>query len=106
MLIISNMGDHVWLMTSRHTDPDLLSFRHALANLCIQADEPSPTARVHLQLIDVWVKDAVDEADAGRLVGICIGQFDVHFPQTSFKGRCRAVLVETAQIACASPCPC
>lgn len=23
MLIMSNMGDHVWLITSRHTDPDL-----------------------------------------------------------------------------------
>ena len=23
MLIMSYMGDHVWLMTSRHTDPEL-----------------------------------------------------------------------------------
>jgi hypothetical protein len=41
------------------------------------------------------VKDAVDETDTGRLVGIRIGQFDVHFPQTTFKGRCRGVLAVT-----------
>lgn len=23
MLIISNIGDHVWLITSKHTEPDL-----------------------------------------------------------------------------------
>lgn len=27
MLIMSNMGDHVWLITSRHTEPDLLVYQ-------------------------------------------------------------------------------
>lgn len=54
MLIMSNMGDHVWLITSRHTEPDLFSVRISPLNL-----ERS------IQLVNVGVEYAIDEADAG-----------------------------------------
>lgn len=34
----------------------------------------------HSQLIDIGVKDAVYESDAGRFVWVRIGQFDMHLP--------------------------
>lgn len=39
-----------------------------------------------VQFVDVGMEDAVDKADAGRLVGILIWELDVHFPQTAGKG--------------------
>lgn len=33
------------------------------------------------------MKDAVHEADAGRFVGVLVGEFDVDFPDSAFKGR-------------------
>ena len=53
ILIISNMGDQVWLMTSRHTEPDL-TWGQSLMYLVGK----------NVQLIDIGVEDAVDEADA------------------------------------------
>lgn len=32
------------------------------------------------ELVDVWVEYSVDEADAGRLVGVLVGDFDVNLP--------------------------
>jgi len=32
------------------------------------------------------VEDAVDEADAGRFVGVLVGQLDVDFPQAAGEG--------------------
>ena len=36
MLIISYIGDHVWLMTSRQTEPDLGRISTAIPRLCLE----------------------------------------------------------------------
>ena len=60
---MSNMGDHVWLITSRQTEPEL----EQLIKVCL-ANE----VRVNIHLINVWVEDAVDKADTGTFVRICV----------------------------------
>ena len=40
----------------------------------------------NVQLVNVRMEDAVDEADTGALVGILVGEFDVDFPQTTLEG--------------------
>lgn len=77
MLIMSNMGDQVWLMTSRHTEPDLRRAR--------QFAGPSVGGRDG-QLVDIGVEDAVHEADAGALVGVLVGQLDVDLPEAALEG--------------------
>ena len=84
MLIMSYMGDQVWLMTSRHTLPDL----HARRRQWLHAAR----AGGGIQLVDVGVEDAVDKADAGALVGILVGQLDVDFPQAALEGRLAGAL--------------
>ena len=74
------MGDQVWLMTSKHTEP-LLSA------------EPisTPTSSVsggHLQLVDVGMKDLVHETDTGRFVWIFSLQFNVYLPYSACKRSC------------------
>jgi hypothetical protein len=69
MLIISNMGDQVWLITSRQTEPDLIHNKHL-----------TYSRAKDVQLINVWVEYAVDKTNAGRLVGILVGKLDVDFP--------------------------
>ena len=59
-----NIGDHVWLMTSRHTDPLLGGVSTGTAEERIGGDA---------QLVDVRVKDLVHEADARRLERILVG---------------------------------
>lgn len=57
-----NMGDQVWLMTSKHTEPLL---HVVLIN--------TPTTLVgdgHLQFVDVGVEDLVHEPNTGRFVWI------------------------------------
>ena len=90
MLIISNMGDHVWLITSKHTDPDLVArlsmpslllFFISLLLLPLDASGNS-------QLVNVGVEDAVHEADARGLVGVRVGQLDVDFPVASLERSC------------------
>lgn len=78
MLIMSNMGDQVWLMTSRHTDPDLSRIRPYSVG----------SGEAGLQLVDVGVEDAVREAYARRLVRVGVGEFDVDLPQTAFEWCC------------------
>lgn len=41
---------------------------------------------VDLQLVDIGVEDAVHEADARALVGVCIGELDVDLPETAGEG--------------------
>ena len=36
-----------------------------------------------VQLIDVWVEDAVHEADARTLVWVLVGELNVHFPESA-----------------------
>lgn len=66
MLIMSNIGDQVWLMTSRHTDPDLYAQSvPALLESLFQSNYPP--------LVNVWMEDLVDEANGRRFVWILIG---------------------------------
>jgi hypothetical protein len=83
ILIISNMGDQVWLMTSKQTDPDLelsqivhlspsFSFASSLFSVRFRLP-PLPLYRqVHLQFVDVGVEDAVYESDTGGFVGVLV----------------------------------
>jgi hypothetical protein len=43
------------------------------------------------ELVDVGVEDAVDKADAGRLVRVLVGELDVDFPEPAEEGCCRVV---------------
>lgn len=95
MLIISYIGDQVWLMTSRQTDPDLHWLRVSRCRPCRPCRRAAYAALVepvssaydngHLQLINVGVEDAVNEADAGRLVGVGVGQFNVNLPKAALE---------------------
>lgn len=44
-----------------------------------------------IQLINIGVEDAVDEADAGGFVGVLIGEFDVDFPAAALE-RCYSII--------------
>ena len=68
MLIISYIGDQVWLMTSRQTDPELGETDGRVS------DRNGNTMAVNgvIQFIDVRVEDPVDKTDAWTLVGILI----------------------------------
>lgn len=63
---MSYMGDHVWLITSRHTEPDLA------AQLDLVEILPWVNFRVS-QLINIGVVNSVDEPDARALVRVLIG---------------------------------
>lgn len=71
MLIMSYMGDHVWLITSRQTDPDLVD---------VVSRDLEMSDKLDSQLIDIRMEDAVDKSYARALVGILIGQLHVDFP--------------------------
>lgn len=78
---IPNMGDQVWLMTSRQTLPLLRSVRRRhYSGLC-------------LQFIDVRVEDLVHEPDAGRLVGELLWQLDMDLPDAVRKRCCVASVI-------------
>lgn len=85
MLIMSYMGDQVWLITSRQTDPDL---QMQLISISIHLWMITCPAE-HSQLVDVWVKDAVHEANARALIRVLIGQFHVNFPMPASEGSWR-----------------
>jgi hypothetical protein len=78
MLIMSNIGDQVWLITSRQTEPDLsqMSVRVGVARF-----------ELHPQFIYVRVEYPVHEAYARTLVGVLIWELDMHFPKSALK-RC------------------
>lgn len=85
MFIMSYIGDQVWLMTSRQTEPDLAAFQVlAFCRLpvsCLSFASSHLAVLVlgccasgaNLQLVDIWVEYAVREADARRLVWVLIG---------------------------------
>jgi len=80
MLTISYIGDHVWLITSRQTLPDLQN-RQTRCRLLI-------TLPRHLQLVDVGMEYAVDEPDTGTFVGVLIRKLDMDLPESTLKGCC------------------
>jgi hypothetical protein len=43
------------------------------------------------QLVDVGMEDAIDKADAWRLVWVLVGKLDVDFPETAEEGCCESV---------------
>ena len=65
MLMRSNIGDHVWLMTSRQTVPDLEWVR----NLCL-----------NLRFVNVRVVNAVHKTNGRRFVGVLLRQDHSDFP--------------------------
>ena len=73
---MSYMGDHVWLMTSRQTEPDLVDI--------MNRDSVMPET-FDSQLIDIGMENAVDKSYAGALVWVLIGQFDVNLPVTTLE---------------------
>lgn len=77
MLIISNMGDHVWLMTSRHTDPDLIAVSQPHGVYLVAGRR---------QLVNIWMEDLVLEADAGAFVWILVGKLNVDPPESTLEG--------------------
>lgn len=77
---MSYIGDHVWLITSRQTEPDLCP-------ICISFQTIGSAHERNLQFIDVWVENAVDETDARALVGVLIRQFNMKLPVSPDKWR-------------------
>jgi hypothetical protein len=71
---MSYIGDHVWLMTSRQTDPEL--WLGGLAEIKEYCEHLNSS----LQFINVRVEDAIDESDAGAFVWILVWQLNVNFP--------------------------
>lgn len=91
MLIISNIGDHVWLMTSKQTDPLLfIIVSHQPIMPAASLHVPSLGMVVHLQLVDVRVKYPIHEANARGLVRVLVWQFDMYFPDATLERSCRA----------------
>ena len=71
------MGDQVWLMTSKHTEPLLHVGQH-------------PNASVgdgHLQFVDVRVEDLVHKANTGAFIRVLLRQLDMDLPYTALIGR-------------------
>lgn len=40
------------------------------------------------QFIDIWVEDAVYEANARALIRVLVGQLDMNLPESTLEGRC------------------
>lgn len=72
-----NIGDQVWLITSKHTEPLLLHRAEVLARHKRTTQSPSS------QFVNVWVEDLVHESNARALVWVLLRQFDVNLPYTT-----------------------
>ena len=72
---MSNIGDQVWLMTSRQTEPEL-----NVLVLRIVKD-----IRNDSHLVNVWVKYSIHEAYARTLVWILIWQLHMDLPNAAFE---------------------
>lgn len=86
MLIMSYIGDHVWLMTSRQTEPELSSGQPQFPVKVSNGGMEREATRQNAQLIDIGVKYAVHESNAGALVGILVWELDVNFPEAALEG--------------------
>lgn len=95
---MSYIGDHVWLITSRQTLPDLrghncqfsfveivLAKMTRLISIVVAVVVTRNEGR-YVQLVDVGVEYAVHKTNARALVGILIGQFDMYLPQSTLEG--------------------
>lgn len=86
MLIMSYMGDHVWLITSRQTEPDLLSGQQ-LSDGFVTSTNCMGNGIYRSQFVDVGVEDAVYEANARALVRVLVGQLYVDLPKSTLERR-------------------
>jgi hypothetical protein len=75
---MSYIGDHVWLITSRQTDPELIASQYIEYIVELKVDDS--------QLVNVWVKNPVHKSNAGTLVRVLVGQFDVDLPMAAGEG--------------------
>lgn len=75
---MSYIGDHVWLITSKQTDPDL---RKETISGIIQN-----SFGFNSQLVNVRMEDSVNEPDARALVWVLIRQLDVDLPMATLEG--------------------
>jgi len=82
------MGDHVWLMTSRQTDPDLTRSPRFQPNLPMPFRVRLGEVGFHLQLVDVGVEDAINKANTRRLIGVLVGKLDVNLPGAALERSC------------------
>lgn len=89
-----NIGLHVWLMTSKHTDPELRAvgqWRACVSQHQHRAHARRTARRIAAQLfVDVRMEDFVHEADGRRLVRIRLVDVDVHLPDAVRVRRCVA----------------
>lgn len=102
MLIMSNIGDHVWLMTSRQTDPDLDTERRDVLARTSRVRVSEGVLHGHAQLVDVGVEYPVLEPDTRGLIRVVIGELDMDFPNSAFERRCCEQVSESV-LRCAMP---
>jgi hypothetical protein len=74
MLIMSYIGDQVWLMTSKHTDPDLYPMAVLVRGSATAAARTGFVCGGHgSQFINIRMEDAVNKTNARGLVRIRVG---------------------------------
>ncbi len=71
-----NMGDHVWFITSRHTERSCFT---------LNDQQKQRTNERYAQLIDIGVKYLVHEPDGRRLIGVLVRELDVNLPHATFE---------------------
>ena len=76
--LLPNIGDQVWLMTSKQTDP-LLQTR----DLSVTKRWQNPGRREYSQFIDIRVEDLVHEANAGGLERVLIWKLHMNLPHAA-----------------------
>lgn len=54
---VPNIGDQVWLITSKHTEPDLNSMKHQ------KLETKEIEGKGGVQFVNVWMEDLVHESD-------------------------------------------
>lgn len=85
---MSYIGDHVWLITSRQTDPDL---NEEPINIQIIHFHEEKVVVGGSQFVNVRVEDSVYKSNAGTLVRVLVGQFNVDLPMATGEGSCRFI---------------
>ena len=78
-----NMGLQVWLITSRQTAPDLRTTPapdHHRADGRAGGAGREAGSCMGAHFVHIWMKEAIAEADRGRLVWVALWKLDVHPP--------------------------
>ena len=82
-----NIGLHVWLITSRHTAPDLTTPGQGMSRFVGDVEKEGNQGGTHF--IDVGVVETIAEPNRGRLVRISLGKLHVHSPAPALIRTCR-----------------